>query len=211
MSGAQLNDVEEDIGTGKFDAARDVVLHHMTSGGGLNSTDEVKISQYDLPECPSPDPGLDLHSGSDTLWKEAFDPHTAQRIYIHSKTGNVCSTRHDTIATEVGSCGSGMSTGSYSTSYGSKPPLAAPHISHDFDGFLPGTKRLRIAPLPRPVAQLRVDADDDLGVRSGSDGGVTSKWRNKDENRNLSEGSFEKLLNNWSNPSFLAGQEVENN
>ena len=68
----------------------------------------------------------------------------------------------------------------FSMSYGAKPLNAAPHLSHDFQCFLPSTKRLRIDNIP-PNA-------DDLEL-SMSNGRIT------DSTVNANSSSFENLLN----------------
>ena len=128
-----------------------------------------------------------------TIWKEKYDPITARKIYIHSRTGNSCTTKPSELMGHIDTMPAGVNGGrDVSTSYGAKPLSAAPHLSHDFECFLPGTKKLRIEQIPAATGQpTTVDDADDESSSMSREGGL-----------------FENLFKTWKNPAFLPGQEV---
>ena len=157
------------------------------------------------------------------IWKELYDPVTSKKVYIHSRTGNsypslpFSCTGSDSDSGLAGSTSTGLDSGGggggdsggsdgnaemcmVSPCYGVRPIAAAPHLSHDFDCFLPGAKRLKL--------------DDSTGLGSHSnpsgdqlgndvDQSQDEAWRAKEDT-----GPFESLLRNWKNPAILPGQEV---
>ena len=109
-----------------------------------------------------------------SLWKEGRDPSTRKPIYIHKRTGktsamnpmkprgvasvpgmptgpsdrslgNLTSELQSSVASASGSI-----KRSCTSDYGSRPLRAAPHLSFDFDLFVPSSKRLRMS---SPIAK----------------------------------------------------------
>ena len=155
------------------------------------------------------------------IWKEVYDPVTSKKVYIHSRTGNShpslpfrCTGSDSGLpgftSTGLDSGGGGGGGGSngnaeicmMSPSYGARPIAAAPHLSHDFDCFLPGAKRLKL--------------DDSTGLDSRSHSNPSGDQLGNDVDQSQNEawrakegtGPFESLLRNWKNPAFLPSQEV---
>lgn len=177
----------------------------------------------------------EVSSSSEAIWKEITDPITAKKVYIHSKTGKsfasrpgpnkaavTCADSVETISQTSTSVG--LDEGTSSTSYGSRPISAAPHLSHNFQRYFPGSKRLRLDSnaVATSGGALLEDAsrlDSNAAASSGQplscavleDAAYRDKDVNKENDEMVSCGdsSFEKLLKNWTNPSFLPGQEVE--
>ena len=165
-----------------------------------------------------------------SLWKRSYDPLTAKRVYIHRRTGRTstispdgCNASRSTLSMGTDGVNAISSSDTFderiatgvrnhvigctsednslcSSSYGSRPPPAAPHLICDLDGFLPSTKRLRMEHAP-------TEAYLSTGVSWSEGHGGGGKERRRE--RLTGEGwSFERLLQSWRNPSFLAGQEV---
>lgn len=162
-----------------------------------------------------------------SLWKIGYDPVTTKGIYIHNRTGKTSmvnpqsqnllscpppmqmnvSNSSSTPARMVRNFRTGWTKSvddslCSSSNYGTacRLPLAACHPSFDFDCFLPSTKRLRIECSPPKV-------DFSAGVLAN----VGQGGERRIEEPTWEGGAFEKLLQNWKNPSFLAGQEVFHN
>ena len=141
---------------------------------------------------------------SDYTWKEGSNPLTNKKMFIHTKTGKSYSSKpsgHLISNDESGPLSTGSISSSkpitndnFSMSYGAKPLNAAPHLSHDFQCFLPSTKRLRIDNIPANADNLEF---------SMSNGKIT------DSIVNANSSSFENLLKNWKNPAFIPEQEVK--
>ena len=134
-----------------------------------------------------------------SIWKEKIDPRTAKKVYVHSRTGMCRSSKpeHHTDSVAAGRSLDMHHTEPSeaqvepSSSYGAKPSAAAPHLSFDFQQFLPpSSKRLRLS---HSVSDRAVADDEALGSGEEREGGETS---------------FQRLFRSWKNPVFLPGQEV---
>jgi len=114
-------------------------------------------------------PGL-YQDYASPLWQEVKNPSTGRMIFIHKRSGTASAegpvkprgvASAAAMATHGGAVNAGRvlqpplmgatgttpepgSTPASSSSYGSRPLSAAPHLSFDFDRFVPSSKRLRM-------------------------------------------------------------------
>ena len=192
----------------------------------------------------------DLHSvGSRPKWKEVTNPATRQVVYIHTATGK-CTTQKPATIMETStlcvpaesmhkqvslgtyipdSCGSCSSDETHPNprTLEAKPLRAAPHLSHDFEAFLPRPKHQRVLSTDlssKPSSSQSRTTVDSPGSsilslladakQCGSETG--SKWRHERELEQLElmKGSRDEIhsvagmLEGWENPTFQAGHEV---
>ncbi len=227
-----------------------------------------------------------------SLWQETTDPMTRKTIYIHKRTGNARTTalwKQKNVAAfpDCVPCPNTSNKSAIdnlldietnkisrvcSSSYGSRPLEAAPHLSFGFDRFAPSAMRLRMGRDSLTMKRV-ASVDSKRGSNEGgecssrswsggisvgvdcihSDTGSDTALQRRDSESNdtlptqsaaerqwnvvssglkdvveerlgvggerpgldesevtnvWEKGSFEKLLESWTNPVFLAGQQV---
>ena len=227
-----------------------------------------------------------------SLWQETTDPMTRKTIYIHKRTGNARTTalwKQNNVAAfpDCVPCPNTSNKSAIdnlldietnkisrvcSSSYGSRPLEAAPHLSFGFDRFAPSAMRLRMGRDSLTMKRV-ASVDSKRGSNEGgecssrswsggisvgvdcihSDTGSDTALQRRDSESNdtlptqsaaerqwnvvssglkdvveerlgfggerpgldesevtnvWEKGSFEKLLESWTNPVFLAGQQV---
>ena len=214
--------------------------------GGLTHRDGLHLEQASARALKPPDKqGANKVQRPAPIWKEARDPCTGKAIYIHSKTGNTCSrlptTEQASDFTPLITCGcdsgdaessvlcSNAPSGVYvtggdtmlSSSYGTRPISAAPHLSYDYESYFPSSrKRLRLDESARvatstgwSVGRSEGGGGWEEGRGGGGGEGGESEGTIMADSEEGGEGddggvSFASLFRNWTNPVFLPGQMV---
>lgn len=191
------------------------IVERTETGLIIQSTEEGFQTSSNYRDCPSPvpDQNTDSTTTSCTIWKEKIDPRTAKAIYIHSKTGNCRTSKPDNYAEGSQDSLAVMDTTNQSgsivqeelsTSYGARPITAAPHLSFDFEHFLPpSAKQLRLSDSAASHGILSL-----CSVSSGAGDDGDKESRRREEDCEDEEPSFHSLLRSWKNPAFLPGEEV---
>ena len=180
------------------------------------------------------------------IWKQVVDPISGRIIFIHSTTGN-CSytnpvstsltdthsindTHSDYTDSAVGDSVSNTLT--CTSSLGMRPLKGAPHLSHDYQPFMPRLRKQRIPTHSENNTSKLSELVNEHGLTTPTSD-LTCKWRDYKELNGLSLShdtlslshdtlslshdtgdrigrTFETLLKEWVNPTFQAGQEVRN-